>query len=169
MKDTRGLWRGKQKYNGEWIVGDRRYITDLDGSYYPCIVDNSNGRNNSVSGVPVDPSTLGECTGSNYKDGNLAFEGDLIHNFSSIGVIKYGEYRQPFNDDEYTKHIGFYVYWLEEKDKRTLRADLGYWLEFVDVIGNIHDSPISKDFIPFWARTVSNFRDESEDMINDNE
>lgn len=142
MDEHRGIWRGKQKYDGEWVIGDRRHIADLDGSYYPCIVDNSNGRNNSVSGVPVDPSTLGECACFTDKNGKLAFEGDLVKDDfnDAIGVIRYGEYRQPFNDDKFTKHIGFYIDWLEENDKTTLRVDLGYWLPFVKIIGNIHDN-----------------------------
>lgn len=59
----------------------------------------------------------------------------------AIGVIRYGEYKQPFNDDQFTKHIGFFIDWLGGDTKAYLRADLGYWLPFAKIISNIHDNP----------------------------
>lgn len=146
MDEHRGLWRGKRTDNGEWVEG-----------FYSCVTDNytpknvysittfetlKNGEIILTGMYAVDPSTLGECAGFTDKNGKLAFEGDLVKDDSNdaIGVIRYGEYRQPFNDDKFTKHIGFYIDWLEENNKATLRVDLGYWLPLVKIIGNIHDN-----------------------------
>lgn len=135
MDKTRGLWRGKRLNNGEWYHGIDVMRKPVRGELCLC--------NPGEDWISVDPSTLGECVGFPDKNDNAAFEDDLVKDNSNgvIGVIRYGEYRQPFNDDESTKHIGFYVDWLEETVKLFLRADLGYWLPLVEIIGNIHDNP----------------------------
>lgn len=132
MDSNRGLWRGKCD-NGEWVEGDLIRYSQAESYITVDLIENEV--------YTVDTSTLGECTGSCDKNGKLSFEGDLIKDIfgEGIGVIRYGEYKQPFNDDKFTKHIGFYIDWLEEKDKMSLRADLGYWLSLVEIIGNIHD------------------------------
>lgn len=139
MNKCRGLWRGKRVNSGEWVYGDLICSECSEKSYGYSI----SGRRYTDFCVDVDPETLGECTGLTDKRADLAFEGDIIkNNFDDgIGVIRYGEYKQPFNDDKFTKHIGFYVDWLKENNKATLRADLGYWLSLVKIIGNIHDTP----------------------------
>lgn len=142
MNNNRGLWRGKRVDNGEWVSGDLIQIPKLDGhgkvdGTKPAIME----RTPAAACYYVAPSTLGECTGLTDSNEKLAFEDDLIKYFDSIGVIKYGEYKQPFNDDESTKHIGFYIYWLNYRKQATLRADLGYWMEFAEIVGNIHDDP----------------------------
>lgn len=73
------------------------------------------------------------------------FEYDLIkHHFGDeIGVVRYGSYRNPFNDDQFTTHVGFYVDWISGKDKNVLRKDLGYWLSVTSVAGNIFENPLT--------------------------
>lgn len=83
------------------------------------------------------------------KSDLCVFVGDFVkHHFGKeIGVVKFGEYRNPFNDDVHTKHIGFYVNWIVGKRKNGLRKDLGYWIgiehnyDYKIFIGNIHDNP----------------------------
>ncbi len=141
MNEHRGLWRGKLKYDtkpymkGEWIEGNYIQLDDNTSAILPHIY--------GYGEVEVISDTLGECTGSTDKNSKLAFEGDLVkvEYIAAIGVIRYGEYRQPFNEHNSTKHIGFYIDWLGESNKAYLRVDLGYWLQIVEIIGNIHDTP----------------------------
>lgn len=134
MNELRGLWRGKDVDCGEWVTG--YYSVGFDGNPY---IEKRITRWT----YEIDSKTLGECTCGTDKTGELAFEGDLVEDeFDvAIGVIRYGEYKQPFNDDKFTKHIGFYVDWIEGDDRGLLRVDLGYWLPLVKIIGNIHDNP----------------------------
>lgn len=87
--------------------------------------------------------TVGQFTGQTDKAGHKAFEHDIIkHHFGDeIGVIKYGHYTNPFGDDAHGGHVGFYVDWVTGLCPDCLRKDLGYWLQFVEIIGNIHDNP----------------------------
>lgn len=135
MNETRGLWRGKHDDidSSRWVVG---YLIKMWGKF--CLQDPQ--CENHVD--EIDPSTLGECTGKTDRKANLIFEHDIVaDSIGTRGIIKYGEYRQPFNDDEFTKHIGFYIEWLDKCDIAVLRKDLGYWLPYIEVIGNIHDKP----------------------------
>ncbi|MEZ3438623.1 MAG: YopX family protein [Oscillospiraceae bacterium] len=142
MEETRGLWRGKCVDSGEMVQGIKLYFPN---NLYAIITTEplGSGRIVLTGKYVVNPSTLGECTCGTDKTGKLAFEGDLVEDeFDvAIGVIRYGEYKQPFNDDKFTKHIGFYVDWIEGDDRDLLRVDLGYWLPLVKIIGNIHDNP----------------------------
>ena len=74
-------------------------------------------------------------------NGRKIFEGDIVRdifNGSVIGIVKYGEYRNTFNDDEHGGHVGFYVEWKEKRD--LLRKDLVYWVKNSEFIGNIFDN-----------------------------
>lgn len=139
------LFRGKRMDNGEWVFGDLRHI--FYGECYPHIVDNSNGLNNSVCGLEVDPATVGQFTGLTDRNGVKIFEGDIIrwHDNTELSVggqiaeVCFGKYRDADSafDDVYA--IGFYlrtsggecvtICWLDE-----------YKNDF-DIIGNIYDNP----------------------------
>ncbi len=89
----------------------------------------------------VYPETICQYTGRTDKDGRKIFEGDIFKyhfNESIIGIVRYGEYKNPFNDDEHAGHVGFYIEWLERSDM--LRMDLGYWVKVSEIIGNIFDN-----------------------------
>lgn len=75
-------------------------------------------------------------------NGRKIFEGDIVRdifNASVVGIVRYGEYRNTFNDDEHGGHAGFYVEWKEKQD--FLRKDLVYWVKNSEFIGNIFDNP----------------------------
>lgn len=129
------LFRGKLK-NGKWAEGNLvvtrigKFIITPDEtlcSYYGA----------------VQPDTVGQYTGLTDITGTKAFEHDCILEPSenAVGVIRYGKYHNPFNDGFRACHIGFYVDWISGEYKEILRKDLGYWLNILKIIGNIHDSP----------------------------
>lgn len=120
------LFRGKRAENDEWVFGDLRHI--FYGECYPHIVDNSNGLNNSVCGLEVDPATVGQFTGLTDRNGVKIFEGDIVH-------VKAHS----------CSFTGYVIYWPEEaryacKTKSGIRYAICARLEF-EVVGNIYDNP----------------------------
>lgn len=134
------LFRGKEKNSGEWIYGDLRHISDGHGGYILCIVDNTNGRNNDVTGVEVVPETVGQYTGLTDKNGVKIFEGDIVKGIAfsvtKIGVIVWIDEISGFGV-RYAQNL---VAWENSSILRC--AAIGKTDEFAaEVIGNIHDNP----------------------------
>lgn len=147
------LFRGKRIDNGEWVEGGyaendgkafiairTRYIPDTrdwdTAEYYennPCYC---------LTMIEVDPETVCQYTGLTDKNGRKIFEGDIVRdifNASVAGIVRYGDYRNTFNDDEHGGHVGFYIEWKKKRD--LLRKDLVYWVKNSEFIGNIFDNP----------------------------
>lgn len=92
--------------------------------------------------IEVIPETICQYTGLTDKNGKKIFEGDIVRdifNASVVGIVRYGDYRNTFNDDEYGGHVGFYIEWKKKRD--LLRKDLMYWVKNSEFIGNIFDNP----------------------------
>jgi hypothetical protein len=81
MELERGMWRGKWLVNGEWVVGWKVIRQEVIGAdrmtYIFCYEVNPDGKY-EFQPYEVDPSTLGEWTGKNDKNGEPIFEGDII-------------------------------------------------------------------------------------------
>ena len=78
MREHMGLFRGKRIDNDEWVEGWLVIKKDpiLDVTYYFIL---AYGKGESyVTWYPVDPDTVGECTGLRDKNGKLIFEGDIV-------------------------------------------------------------------------------------------
>lgn len=133
------LFRGKWIGNGEWIYG---YYTGPVG----IISDHAICDINSVSGqvLDVDPSTIGQYTGLKDRNGVRIFEGD---------VIKTHYANTPKADfiEQVVFHNGRFC-GMYERDKMKMWAALPDWIkrlpqdksvymEWCEVIGNIHDNP----------------------------
>lgn len=137
------LFRGKRKDNGKWVDG---FLYGNKKAMY--ILDSSKCKPSERYGEII-LETVGQYTGLTDKNGTKIFQGDIVkHHFGEEkGIVKFGEYRQPFNDDIHTKHIGFYLDWISGEQKDLLRKDLGYWVDINNshdyeiFIGNIHDNP----------------------------
>ena len=120
------LFRGKEKNSGEWIYGDLRHISDGHGGYILCIVDNTNGRNNDVTGVEVIPETVGMFIMLTDKNRTKIFEGDIVKN-------------SRFNKIEEVRYI--------DKRKRVMFCGINYIVDleyineiYYEVIGNIYEN-----------------------------
>lgn len=148
------LFRGQTRRYGEKVrMGDgfklpSRWVYGgvLQGLGGHSIIYGGENADNPGEGLEkwvVYTDTLGQFTGLTDKVGHKAFEHDVIkHHFGDeIGVIRYGKYNNPFGDDGFGGHAGFYVDWISGTYPQTLRKDLGYWMEMVEIIGNIHDNP----------------------------
>jgi uncharacterized phage protein (TIGR01671 family) len=144
------LFRGKEKDSGKWIYGDLRHISDGHGGYILCIVDNTNGRNNDVTGIEVSPNTVGQYTGMTDKNSTKIFEGDIIESVSrlvnSVGTPTGGtdisRYIIEWGEHKWVKKIFFCNrgdYW---KKNNVLPKDLYPYTtsRYCEVIGNIYDN-----------------------------
>ena len=137
----RQLFKGKRRDTGDWIVGDLSH-------YKPDKVFIKPVGGSDTSSREVIPVTVGEYTGREDRFKNLIYEHDLVKNSlgNEIGVIRYGEYRNPFNDDSFACHIGFYVEWFSGCYAADLRKELGYWSQYIEVFDNIYNDP---DYLAF--------------------
>jgi uncharacterized phage protein (TIGR01671 family) len=139
------LFRGKNRYTGEWhygdlIQGDRVYIQDFE--------EEENGIILPSKKHEVDPETVGQWTGLTDKNGAKIFEGDLLRfpiGKSKSDKINYTSYEVFFHDGDHCDyHIGFQI------DRTHYHGNIcgGYSIPFkpeytskMEIEGNIHDNP----------------------------
>ena len=118
------LFRGKRKYNGEWVEGF--YYKDLwsDNAHY-IIYDGTD--------YEVIPETVGQYTGLEDKNGKRIFEGDIVYcksrldNANMVIIFECGQFRMVLSENyrSYQTNSGFYDTNCFDKE----------------VIGNIYDTP----------------------------
>ena len=116
------LFRGKRKYNGEWVEGF--YYKDLwsDNAHY-IIYDGTD--------YVVIPKTVGQYTGLTDKNGTKIFEDDIV------------------NDEQ--SGYNYFIKWFPECACFSLANRNGHmefgcdelevFLNDLVVVGNIHDNP----------------------------
>lgn len=129
------LFRGKREDNGEWVEGF--YWKDLWGDGESCYIlyDSED--------FCVNQSTVGQYTGLHDKNGKRIFEGDIIR----------AHYANAKRFQESIEQIVFHngrFCALYEADGATWRSPIpdnthhhgrDVYMDWCEVIGNIHDEP----------------------------
>lgn len=117
--------------NGDWVFG---LITRLDD--YGAEMTNKDG----VSGIEVEPDTVGEYTGVTDKNRKLVFEDDIARvkyeGKKYVGVIQYDA-------------LGVFIFvargfgWIPlfKLADDDMKQRNGQNLTAIEIIGNIHDNP----------------------------
>lgn len=135
------LFRGKcideTCLKGKWLEGQILH-DGVAGKHYihwnNCLNESDNvGEEGLLRFVAyeVDPETVCQYTGLPDKTGKKIFNGDIIISDGTIGIVKFGKYKNGF-------HYGFYVEWTSCP---LLRQELGFWNDRSEIIGNIFDNP----------------------------
>lgn len=127
MRENMGLYRGKRKYNGEWVEG--ALVVWPDGATWILVYRPSE---DLMDRCKVAPSTVGEYTGLVDKNGKRIFEGDIVS-----GLFLYA---LPINGVCAFQDGAFGLEWdrggAKEFTPFTSMCNVQY-----EVIGNIHDTP----------------------------
>ncbi len=133
------LFRGKRKDNGEWIVGHllryedgRARIIESRTDIF-CFADDPD--TTVAKTYEVAPETIGQFTGRTAKNRKKIFEGDILSNANVKGVV--------FFSDE---SACFMLKWknfdrFREDFFKECRLTDFVLIEYMEVIGNIHDNP----------------------------
>lgn len=144
MKNDRYLYRAKRTDNGEWVEGFYFCIVHDDGRHVhhfimPLGTDLSLGTPIEKIQVEVDPNTLCLCTGKEYMDSEIAFEGDIFESQTSgdLLILRYGTYQTYCPVDKaYMDSVGFYAECYGYPD-----MPIGDLHDYALKRGNIFDNP----------------------------
>ena len=149
------IFRGKRIDNGEWVYG---YLYEHEPALVGIASENDEPEPSKwfiertgfadwnmprpVEFAEVDPSTVGQYTGLKDKNGEMIFEGDILH-IAKIADGLGGYYQPPL---DYTVNVVVkwdLCAWMWEtlcEDKRYISFP-GAWCHYeCEVIGNVHDN-----------------------------
>ncbi len=126
MDNLRGLWRGINPHTKEWVVGTR-----LDKNNIGIFHEDTETEDCYVDIFQIDPSTLGECTGTRDINKKLIFEGDVVttKQFNTPNkkyVVKYATNLAAFICVDISDELHFITFDCD--------ADM------FEVVGNIYDN-----------------------------
>ena len=130
------MFRGKQKYNGEWYEGVSIFAENIAFILHDAMIEFVSGFNeNKLNFVlqEVIPETVGQYTGLIDKNGKKIFEGDILSFSDRLVYVHWHDYCGCW-DCSYIKAVN---------GKATLHEDRSpnKWRYNAVVIGNIHDNP----------------------------
>ena len=126
------LFRGKNRYSGEWFEGYLEYFTTTSNRLV-CY--------RSVWGKQmheVYPDTVGQYTGLKDRNGRRIFEGDIVESeFTKRPyLVCFGKYTYTNEYGEEESACGWY-----NEEKGGYETAFGSPDAWATVIGNIHDNP----------------------------
>lgn len=141
------LFRGKRKYNGEWVYGYLvkkidplslvvKYFILVQEYDTSCIDGKPTGLESEMSWYEVIPETIGQYTGRTDKNGKKIFEGDAVkvsyrssdgESETEIKPVTYDEDACCFYPMRWNESCAWCDYSTEIKE--------------IEIIGNIHDNP----------------------------
>lgn len=138
------LFRGKRTDNGEWEYGSLLSPNEFNAIPHIVYIDylNEYGDIGEIS-TPVIPETVGQFTGLTDKNGVRIFEGDIvkctdtINDFEFNSVVEFGNPNGEYN-------WGYQLKFISGEESN---FDILCWVDmeetgaYIEVIGNIHDSP----------------------------
>lgn len=128
------LFRGKRMDNGEWVYGMPWIFKD-----HSCICPWKDGMCKYDTGfypVQVEPSTVGQYTGLNDKNGKRIFEGDIIDQSGCRWIV--GFQNSAFVASNKDDSIQFALF-----EQYNYDWDENIWAppDYFEGIGNIYDNP----------------------------
>ena len=135
------LFRGKRLDNDEWVSGNL-FVSDTDGRTYILA-----GSRIVTIEWEVDPSTVGQYTGLMDKNGNRIFEGDIVRtHYANTRNADFVE-QVVFHNGRFSSLYelpgpGNGKMWTNLPDSVPhLPLDKMPYMEWCEIIGNIHDNP----------------------------
>ena len=135
------IFRGKDKFDGEWYVGSLSH----DTKYGNCFIEVSVHQGIAKE---VIPETVGQYTGLTDKNGTKIFEGDILRlcgdGYDWNGIVVFG---RTTSDEDNLEDYG-YGWQLDKITKdEPVYTKILLWVEAeadgidCEIIGNIHDNP----------------------------
>lgn len=121
------LFRGKRIDNGEWVEGYYIGEQEMIGKKAHWILD-INDYFKRFHYRSIDPDTIGQYTGLT-ANGKKIFEGDIVKVSSPAGSSYYAKIEYDCG-----------CYWISNPDIQIPDTINNFDMEFVEVIGNIHDN-----------------------------
>jgi len=119
--------------NGDWVFG---LLTDVLNYAGFSEMTNTNG----VSGIEVDPETVGQFTGKTARNGVKIFEGDIVK--AKVIQNTGSEVRKYTEVYVVAYHPKFCYFYLKREGNNLLfDGNWAYGVFIEEVIGNIHDNP----------------------------
>ncbi len=119
------LFRGKDRFDGEWYVGSLTH----DRKYGNCFIEVCVHQGITKE---VIPETVGQYTGLKDKNGTRVFEGDILSGYLD----------ELFPEEESRYEVIWHDYGWHIRSNGLLDTPDNDWLkENFEVIGNIHDNP----------------------------
>lgn len=137
-----GSWGSRQNI-GKWVYGGgvipvyiNTYLCEKIEMVVDVNYDELNHYRSDYSKCEILPNSICQFTGVQDKTQTDVYQNDIFKFETSIGVVKFGEYKNPC-DNATGGHIGFYVDWQGDD---LLRKDLAYWAKKLSVCGNVFDN-----------------------------